>query len=167
MFEYYDCINKVPEYRYKEMSKILNNFSIELHGQEWYEQRRERFEGEGFNYWLNTITNDPNYHIILYIVDNNIVGFINYQYLDNNQVAICEAQIIKEYRYKGLVKVLLSEMMKQIDPSRCEKFVAGIFSKNEHSINTFTHIGMQLVDNHYEIPYDVLKQYTDKNAVKK
>ena len=34
MFEYYDYINKMPKYRYMEMNKILNNFSIELHGLE-------------------------------------------------------------------------------------------------------------------------------------
>ena len=166
MFEYYDSINKIPETRYSSMETILNNFSIELHGEEWFEQKREFFEGEGHNNWVNMITNDPNYHIILYIDKNEVVGFICYQYLEDNSVAICEVQLTKEYRYQGLVKILLSEMMKQIDPTRCNKFVAGINSNNEHSIKTFTHIGMNKVDKHYEISYDKLNKYINKNVSK-
>jgi|GEM_PF-1369546 len=159
MFEYYNSINKIPEYRYKKMAEILNAFSIELHGQEWFEQRRETFENEGYQNWINMITNNPNYHIIIYLKDNNIIGFICYEYTDNKRVCICEVQIIKEYRYKGLVKVLLNEMLKQIDKSKCNTFFGGINPNNEHSISTFTHIGMELKDKFYEISYDKLNNY--------
>ena len=161
MFEYYDYINKIPEDRYKKMSEILNNFSIELHGKEWYEERREVFENEGYQNWINMIRNNPNYHIIMYLEDNNIIGFICYEYTLNNRVCICEVQIIKEYRYKGLVKVLLTKMMEEIDKSKCDTFFAGINSSNDHSINTFTHIGMTKNDKYYEISYDDLNNYVN------
>ena len=166
MFEYYDYINKIPENRYKKMADILNGFSIELHGQEWFEERRFIFEGIGLQNWIKMITNNPNYHIIMYLKENNIIGFICYEYNENN-VWISEIQIIKEYRYKGVVKILLSEMLKQINPNNCEKFLASINSNNDHSINTFTHMGMKKIGDYYEITYDELNNYINNKRGKK
>jgi len=159
MFEYYDSKNKIPEFRYKIMENILNNFSIELHGIKWFEERRKDFEGKGHDNWVNMIRNNSNYHIILYIKDGDIKGFLCYEYLNDNQVMICEIQIIREYRYKGYVKKLLKEMMNQINKDKCNTFLAFINSNNEHSINTFTHIGMINTGKYYEISYDSLNKY--------
>ena len=159
MFEYYDSINKIPECRYKVMESILNNFSIELHGIDWFEERRETFEGIGHDNWVNMITNNPNYHIILYLDNNELVGFICYEYMENKKVMISEVQIIREYRYKRLVKTLLNEMINNIDKNKCDTFLAGINSNNEHSVNTFTHVGMVKKDRYYEISCNDLYNY--------
>ena len=50
---------------------LLHKWTEEPFIQEWFEQRRERFENEGYNNWINMIRNNPNYHIILYLIDNN------------------------------------------------------------------------------------------------
>ena len=159
MFEYYNYNKKIPKNRYLEMDKILRTFYIKLHGKEEYNKRKEFFDNEGFDIWLNTIINTPDYNIILYIVDNEIKGFICYQYYEEN-IWICEIQLVEEYQYKGYVKVLLQEMLNQIN-NKCNYFLGSIHPNNEHSINTFTHIGMTYnEDNHrYEISYEKLKKY--------
>ncbi len=160
MFEYYDEINKIPESRYSVMEEILNNFYIKLHGIDEYNKRKEFIHGEGHKIWLNTIRFTPDYNIILYLIDNDIKGFICYQYVEDNTY-ICEIQLREDYQYKGYVKILLSEMLNQIDKNRCNNFFGSIHPDNEHSINTFTHIGMKYNEDYrrYEISYNDLNNY--------
>ena len=69
MFEIYDSNNKIPENRYLEMNDILLKDYILRKGLEEYKKREKVFKGEGFEYWKSMILNDPNYNIILYILD--------------------------------------------------------------------------------------------------
>ncbi len=167
MFEYYNSINKIPEYRYEEMNQIMYDFHLKI------TNNNPSFElhGKNFDNWVNMIRNDENYNIILYIENNKIIGLICYGYY-NNELMISEIQIIEEYQYKGLVKILLKEMVKQLDLSRFNGIVCGtIRNDNEHSKQVFTHIGMKpqeednLNKNYklYKISYDDLVKYLDNN----
>ena len=160
MFEYYDYINKVPKERYLQMDEILRKFFIKLHGIEKYKKRKDFFDNEGFDMWLNTIRNDEDYHIILYLDNNDIIGFICYKFVEDH-AWICEVQLIEKYQYKGYVKILINEMINHINKEECKYFLGSINDNNEHSKNTFTHIGFNYNEDErrYEISYNDLNKY--------
>jgi hypothetical protein len=86
MFEIYNSNNKIPENRYLEMNDILIKDYILRKGLEEYKKREKIFKEEGFEYWKSMILNDPNYNIILYVIDEKIVAFICYMlYVDRRQ----------------------------------------------------------------------------------
>ena len=155
MFEIYNSTNKIPEYRYLKMNEILVNFHNKM-------QFNTELTEEGYNHWVNMILNDPNYNIVLYIVDNEIVAFICFCY-SNIGLWLSEIQIIDEYQKKGLTKVLISKMLELADKTKFNNILGSIATKNIHSQEVFTHIGMRYNEGkkYYEISYDDLLNWVE------
>ena len=123
MFEIYNSNNKIPENRYLEMNDILMKDYILRKGLEEYKKREKIFKGEGFEYWKSMILNDPNYNIILYILDKKIVAFICYILMEDS-VCLAEIQIIKEYQGKNdIFRKILNKFLE-------EKFEKDIIQKD-------------------------------------
>ena len=160
MFEIYNYINKIPEYRYLKMHEILKDDYINRNGIDKY--NKSDFEGNSFNKWVSMIRNDKNYNIILYIIDNNIVGFITYMFIED-KLCISEVQIIKEYQGKyGILKKLIKKVLSLIDKD-IKEVVLTINDNNTKSKEVFTHIGFSNIkSNWYKIDIDKLLLWINK-----
>lgn len=164
MFEFYDCSdNKVPENRYLKMNEILNEDFIRRRGIDKYNERKDFIENEGFEIWKNTILNTKDYYINLYIVDNDVVAFICFQYVGED-VVICEIQIIEEYKGKdNIFRKLLLSMYDHIKDKNIKNIIGYINDNNDKSRGVFTHVGMVHVEKlKYQMPYDTLVKYLKK-----
>lgn len=162
-FEIYNSINKIPKKRYLEMNDILTNDYIKRNGIEKYNENKERLTHEGFNNWVNMITNDPNYNIVLSLIDNKIIGFVCFMYYEDNKLMLSEVQIIPEYQKKNILKLLLTKVIDVADKSKYTTIVGTINKNNINSQQVFTHIGMiNTKDNLYEISCDNIMKWINK-----
>lgn len=165
MFEIYDSNNKIPENRYLEMNDILLKDYILRKGLEEYKKREKVFKGEGFEYWKSMILNDPNYNIILYILDKKIVAFICY-ILMKEGVCLAEIQIIKEYQVKNSIfRKILQKFLEEIKNKNYKKISATIDKDNQKSRAVFSHIGMiNTKDNWFETSLETLEKWLNKSG---
>ena len=165
MFEIYDSNNKIPENRYLEMNDILLKDYILRKGLEEYKKREKVFKGEGFEYWKSMILNDPNYNIILYILDKKIVAFICY-ILMKDSVCLAEIQIIKEYQGKNYIfRKILNKFLEEIKNKNYKKISATIDKDNQKSRAVFSHIGMiNTKDNWFETSIETLEKWLNKSG---
>ena len=165
MFEIYDSNNKIPENRYLEMNDILLKDYILRKGLEEYKKREKVFKGEGFEYWKSMILNDPNYNIILYILDKKIVAFICY-ILMKDSVCLAEIQIIKEYQVKNSIfRKILQKFLEEIKNKNYKKISATIDKDNQKSRAVFSHIGMiNTKDNWFETSIETLEKWLNKSG---
>lgn len=123
MFEIYNSNNKIPENRYLEMNDILIKDYILRKGLEEYKKREKIFKEEGFEYWKFMILNDPNYNIILYVIDEKIVAFICYMLIEDS-VCLAEIQIVKEYQGKNnIFRKILQKFVKEIKNKNYKKYL--------------------------------------------
>ena len=98
-----------------------------------------------YNKWVEMITNTPNYNILVCKLNNEIVGFIAFMYLDIG-LMISEIQIKREYQGKfKILKNMLREVLNiSIKDKFDYKYVFGtINSVNVRSQAVFTHIGFK------------------------
>lgn len=165
MFEIYDSNNKIPENRYLEMNDILLKDYILRKGLEEYKKREKVFKGEGFEYWKSMILNDPNYNIILYILDKKIVAFICY-ILMKDSVCLAEIQIIKEYQVKNdIFRKILNKFLEEIKNKKYKIISATIDKDNQKSRGVFSHIGMiNTKDNWFETSIETLEKWLNKSG---
>jgi hypothetical protein len=165
MFEIYDSNNKIPENRYLEMNDILMKDYILRKGLEKYKKREKVFKGEGFEYWKSMILNNPNYNIILYILDKKIVAFICY-ILMKEGVCLAEIQIIKEYQVKNSIfRKILQKFLEEIKNKNYKKISATIDKDNQKSRAVFSHIGMiNTKDNWFETSLETLEKWLNKSG---
>ena len=165
MFEIYDSNNKIPENRYLEMNDILLKDYILRKGLEEYKKREKVFKGEGFEYWKSMILNDPNYNIILYILDKKIVAFICY-ILMKDSVCLAEIQIIKEYQVKNdIFRKILNKFLEEIKNKTYKIISATIDTDTQKSRAVFSHIGMiNTKDNWFETSIETLEKWLNKSG---
>lgn len=165
MFEIYDSNNKIPKNRYLEMNDILLKDYILRKGLEEYKKREKVFKGEGFEYWKSMILNDPNYNIILYILDKKIVAFICY-ILMKDSVCLAEIQIIKEYQVKNdIFRKILNKFLEEIKNKKYKIISATIDKDNQKSRAVFSHIGMiNTKDNWFETSIETLEKWLNKSG---
>lgn len=165
MFEIYNSNNKIPENRYLEMNDILMKDYIFRKGLEEYKKREKVFKGEGFEYWKSMILNDPNYNIILYILDKKIVAFICY-ILMKDSVCLAEIQIIKEYQGKNYIfRKILNKFLEEIKNKKYKIISATIDKDNQKSRAVFSHIGMiNTKDNWFETSIETLEKWLNKSG---
>ena len=106
------------------------------------------------------IDETPNYYILTYSIDNEIVGFIAYRYM-NNKLCLSEVQIVPEYQgVDNTLKKMLGKVIDVSNKTKYEKVCGTINPKNSKSINVFSHIGMINVDKlWYEISLDDLEKW--------
>ena len=165
MFEIYNSNNKIPENRYLEMNDILIKDYILRKGLEEYKKREKIFKEEGFEYWKSMILNDPNYNIILYILDKKIVAFICY-ILMKDSVCLAEIQIIKEYQGKNYIfRKILNKFLEEIKNKKYKIISATIDKDNQKSRAVFSHIGMiNTKDNWFETSIETLEKWLNKSG---
>lgn len=165
MFEIYDSNNKIPENRYLEMNDILLKDYILRKRLKEYKKREKVFKGEGFEYWKSMILNDPNYNIILYILDKKIVAFICY-ILMKDSVCLAEIQIIKEYQGKNYIfRKILNKFLEEIKNKKYKIISATIDKDNQKSRAVFSHIGMiNTKDNWFETSIETLEKWLNKSG---
>ena len=165
MFEMYNSNNKIPENRYLEMNDILMKDYILRKRLEEYKKREKVFKEEGFKYWKSMILNDPNYNIILYILDKKIVAFIYYILMEDS-VCLEEIQIIKEYQGKNdIFRKILNKFLEEIKNKKHKNISATIDKDNKTSRAVFSHIGMiNTKDNWFEISLETLEKWLNKSG---
>lgn len=107
--------------------------------------------------WINMVRNTKDYFILLFYKDSELLGFINYMYLDYG-LMLSEIQISKYYQDKKYLKAMLKELINSLD-RKVDNIYASINSKNIKSKQVFTHIGFMRDKNIlYKISYnDLLK----------
>ena len=164
MFEIYNSNNKIPENRYLEMNDILMKDYILRKGLEEYKKREKIFKEEGFEYWKSMILNDPNYNIILYVIDEKIVAFICYMLIEDS-VCLAEIQIIKEYQGKNnIFRKILQKFVEEIKNKNYKKISATIDKDNQKSRAVFSHVGMiNTKNNWFEISIEPLEKWLNKS----
>ena len=164
MFEIYNSNNKIPENRYLEMNDILIKDYILRKGLEEYKKREKIFKEEGFEYWKSMILNDPNYNIILYILDKKIVAFICYILMEDS-VCLAEIQIIKEYQGKNnIFRKILQKFVEEIKNKNYKKISATIDKDNQKSRAVFSHVGMiNTKNNWFKISIETLEKWLNKS----
>ena len=158
MFEIYNSNNKMPENRYLEMNDILRK------GLEEYKKREKIFKEKGFEYWKSMILNDPNYNIILYVIDEKIVAFICYMLIEDS-VCLAEIQIIKEYQGKNnIFRKILQKFVEEIKNKNYKKIPATIDKDNQKSRAVFSHVGMiNTKNNWFKISIETLEKWLNKS----
>ena len=164
MFEIYNSNNKIPENRYLEMNDILIKDYILRKGLEEYKKREKIFKEEGFEYWKSMILNDPNYNIILYVIDEKIVAFICYMLIEDS-VCLAEIQIIKEYQGKNnIFRKILQKFVEEIKNKNYKKISATIDKDNQKSRAVFSHVGMiNTKNNWFKISIETLEKWLNKS----
>ena len=164
MFEIYNSNNKIPENRYLEMNDILIKDYILRKGLEEYKKREKIFKEEGFEYWKSMILNDPNYNIILYLIDEKIVAFICYMLIEDS-VCLAEIQIIKEYQGKNnIFRKILQKFLEEIKNKNYKKISATIDKDNQKSRAVFSHVGMiNTKNNWFKISIETLEKWLNKS----
>ena len=111
------------------------------------------------------ILNDPNYNIILYILDKKIVAFICYILMEDS-VCLAEIQIIKEYQGKNdIFRKILNKFLEEIKNKKHKNISATIDKDNKTSRAVFSHIGMiNTKDNWFEISLETLEKWLNKSG---
>ena len=157
-FELYDFDNKITKKRYDPIHKILVENEDVITG-------RDNSSIEMYNKWAEMITNTPNYNILVCLIDDEVVGFIAFMYLDIG-LMLSEIQIKKEYQ--GKYKILKNMLREVLEISIKDKFkykdVLGTISdKNIKSQEVFTHIGFKRKEGIlYKISYKNLMKWIEK-----
>lgn len=148
--EIYSYENKVSLDKCNQMLDILVSFYNDLNG-------KENNTKEMRDTWINMVRNTKDYFILLFYKDSELLGFINYMYLDYG-LMLSEIQISKYYQDKKYLKAMLKELINSLD-RKVDNIYASINSKNIKSKQVFTHIGFMRDKNIlYKISYnDLLK----------
>ena len=135
MFELYNYENKMPKDKYNKIYKILiNNF---------YKNNNEIIKDEKYNNWVNMILNTPNYYILIYSINNNIVGFISCIYIEEG-LMLSEVQIKKQYQGKyDILRKMLKYICNICDKDKSKYVLGTINDNNEKSKHVFTYIGFK------------------------
>lgn len=134
MYELYDFNNKISIKRCDEIYKMLNIF---YNGSDKFEK------DDKYDRWLKMITTDENYSILLYTIDDEVVGFISYTYI-NEGLMLSEIQIKDEYQGKrNILKSMLKEVCKNCDLLKSKIILVTIKEDNDKSKAVFTHIGFK------------------------
>lgn len=145
IFKKFDYINKITLNYTLDMYEILTKYY------------QKELTNEEFNNWFHMITNDKNYNIIICIDKNKMVGFLCYMIINNNLI-ICEIQIIPDYQKKyGIFRKLFKQIKTNeiIDKVKCT-----IKETNTHSIECFTNMGMINTSGlWYEMNYNNFKNW--------
>lgn len=89
------------------MLDILVSFYNDLNG-------KENNTKEMRDTWINMVRNTKDYFILLFYKDSELLGFINYMYLDND-LMLSEIQISKYYQDKKYLKPMLKELINSLD----------------------------------------------------
>lgn len=124
---------------------------------------KEEFDNQkNYHKWTKSITSDTNYKIIAYEEQQEILGFLSYNIVDNN-LWISEVQIKDEYKNKGVLKELLSYFIKKDIVNNYHEIYIHINSNNDISKKVFTHIGFKEKEKTiYRISINDLKEYLEK-----
>ena len=101
--EIYSYENKISLYKCNQMLDILVSFYNDLNG-------KENNTKEMRDTWINMVRNTKDYFILLFFKDSELLGFINYMYLDND-LMLSEIQISKYYQDKKYLKPMLKELI--------------------------------------------------------
>ncbi len=83
--EIYSYENKISLDKCNQMLDILVSFYNDLNG-------KENNTKEMRDTWINMVRNTKDYFILLFYKDSELLGFINYMYLDND-LMLSEIQI--------------------------------------------------------------------------
>lgn len=158
LFKHYNYINKISFENCKLMHNILKADYIKKNNINLY--NKMNYETDGFQKWINMISNDKNYNIILCFDKEKLIGFLTYMIIEQNLI-LCEIQIIPEYQKKyRIFRKLLTEIPKLDNISKVK---CTIKKNNLHSIECFTNIGMKNTnDLWYEIDYNNFIKWINK-----
>ncbi len=158
MFELYSIDNKIPKYKYDYIYNMIKDNYFDIRG-------RNNDSKEKYNTWVNMILNTKDYYILLYVLNNKIIGFIAFMYHDN-YLCLSEIQFDKEHKNTGLLKNLLGEVIRISDKSKYDNIYVTI-SNNELSKDVFEHIGFKYVGGvRYEISYEDLNRWINNSKMK-
>lgn len=94
--------------------------------------------------WFNMIKTTSNYYVILYIENNQVIGFLNFC-INNNKLWISEIQIKNEYKNKGILKRLTKKFVTLKQIKNFNSVIIHINKENNLSKKVFSHIGYKLV----------------------
>ena len=90
------------------------------------------------------IKTTSNYYVILYIENNQVIGFLNFC-INNNKLWISEIQIKNEYKNKGILKRLTKKFVTLKQIKNFNSVIIHINKENNLSKKVFSHIGYKLV----------------------
>lgn len=94
--------------------------------------------------WFNMIKTTSNYYVILYIENNQVIGFLNFC-INNNKLWISEIQIKNEYKNKGILKKLIKKFVTLKQVKNFNSVIIHINEENNLSKKVFSHIGFKLI----------------------
>lgn len=113
--------------------------------------------------WFNMIKTTSNYYVILYLENNQVIGFLNFC-INNNKLWISEIQIKNEYKNKGILKKLIKKFVTLKQAKNFNSVIIHINKKNNLSKKVFSHIGFKLVkESIYSIDLLKLIKWVNKN----
>lgn len=113
--------------------------------------------------WFNMIKTTSNYYVILYLENNQVIGFLNFC-INNNKLWISEIQIKNEYKNKGILKKLIKKFVTLKQAKNFNSVIIYINKKNNLSKKVFSHIGFKLVkESIYSIDLLKLIKWVNKN----
>lgn len=158
MIELYNINNKINDDIINQMYDILieNLFITYPH---FLENKDIHNNKDNYIKWSNNIK-DTNYNnVLVYKVDKQILGFLNFGIVENN-VWIFEVQINNNYKNKKILKKLLNEFLNLVDIYINKDISININPNNKLSYNVFTHIGFKNIEkNLYKININDLVKY--------
>lgn len=146
--------NKIDKTMYDKIFNVLiENYAIREHLD--LDTYKESIYPERYNSWVKTITTTPNYSIIIYYDNLDIIGFIA-TVVYEGKMGISEIQIDKKYQGKNNnLKEMMKIMYKDLSFDKYNEYYATINPHNFKSINVFTHVGFK---NYERNKYVILKK---------
>ena len=119
---------------------------------------------KNFDLWINNLKKEDNYHMLLYKENDEIIGFLNYGFI-NEENWIAEIQIDNKEKNKGITKKLLKRFY-NLNKNKIKEVYAFINPYNNLSKEVFiNHVGFKKPDgykNRYILTINDLKNYLEK-----
>lgn len=132
----------------EDVAKDLYNILIEnlfiIHPE--FIKEKELYDNQkNFNKWYSSIKGNTTYKMLIYYLDNKIVGFFSYSIVDNN-LWISEVQIMDKYKNQKILKSFLKYFVTLEEFKQYSEIYLHINSKNILSQEVFKHIGFKNIE---------------------
>ena len=106
--------------------------------QEMTNTRRKRLSG-----WKKELKSDKSFWIIAE-ENGNFLGFANAEIKDKNQGWLTMLYVNKEFRRKGIGKILTKERINWLRKNKAKEIYAGMLAKNKNSISNLEKFGFKI-----------------------
>lgn len=94
-----------------------------------------------FKQTIKEFISEKNLNIFIYVIDNNIVGYIAFEIINNSFIYIDELAVKEDFQNKKIAKQLLDELYNYAKYININRVELGCWSFNKKAMNLYKSIG--------------------------